>query len=93
MKLYQDFYKNFVPGDSGFGMIPQLIFVCEDDRHCAEVFREIVTNKLDISELKLYYTTDLKQNEESLVDTLTQFVLDEETKKYKAEKVKLKLLE
>jgi len=35
----------------------------------------------------------LKQNEESLVDTLTEFVLDENTNKYKAEKLKLKLLE
>ena len=93
MKLYQDFYKNFVPGDSGFGMMPQLIFVCEDDRHCAEVFKEIVTKKLEIPELKLYYTTDLKQNEESLVDSLNEFVLDETTNKYKSEKVKLKLLE
>ena len=93
MKLYQDFYKNFVPGDSGFGMMPQLLLVCEDDRHCAEVFREIVTKKLEIPELKLYYTTDLKQNEESLVDSLTEFVLDETTNKYKSEKIKLKLLE
>ena len=93
MKLYQDFYKNFVPGDSGFGMMPQLLFVCEDDKHMAETFKEIVTQKLEIPELKLYYTTDLKQNEESLVDTLTEFVLDETTNKYKAEKLKLKLLE
>ena len=93
VRLYQDFYRNFVPGDSGFSMMPQLIFVCEDDKHMAEVFREIVTNKIEIPEIKLYYTTDLKQNEETLVDTLTEFVLDETTNKYKAEKVKLKLLE
>lgn len=93
MKLYQDFYKNFVPGDSGFNMMPQLLIAGEDDKHLAEIFKEIVTKKLDIPELKLYYTTDLKQNEESLVDTLIEFVLDEATNKYKAEKVKLKLLE
>ena len=93
MKLYQDFYRNFVPGDSGFSMMPQLIFVCEDDKHMAEVFKEIVTNKLEIPEIKLYYTTDLRQNEETLVNTLTEFVLDEQTNKYKAEQVKLKLLE
>ncbi len=93
MKLYQDFYKNFVPGDSGFGSMPQLILVCEDDKHMAETFKEMVTKKLEIPELKLYYTTDLKQNEESLVETLTEFVLDENTNKYKAEKIKLKLLE
>ena len=59
----------------------------------AEVFKEIVTNKLEIPEIHLYYTTDLKQNEDSLTNTLTEFVLDENTRKYKAEVVKLKLLE
>ena len=93
MRLYQDFYRNFVPGDSGFSMLPQLIFVCEDDKHAAETFREIVTNKLEIPEIKLYYTNDLKQNAETLDETLIEFVLDESTQKYKAEKVKLKLLE
>ena len=93
MKLYQDFYRNFAPGDSGFSMMPQLLFVCEDEKHMAEVFKEIVTNKLEIPELKLFYTTDLRQNGESLVDTLTEFVLDEKTNKYKAATVKLKLLE
>ena len=92
MKLYQDFYKNFVPGDSGFSMMPQLIFICEDDRHMAEVFKEIVTNKLEMEEIKLYYTTDLKQNEENLADSLTAFGLDKTTNKYKAEKIDLKLL-
>ena len=92
MKLYQDFYKNFVPGDSGFNMMPQLIFVCEDDKHMAEVFKEIVTNKLEIQEIKLYYTTDLKQNEEKLVESLTAFGINEKTNKYKAEKIDLKLL-
>ena len=93
MKLYQDFYRNFVPGDSGFSMTPQLLFVCEDDKHMAEVFKEIITNNLEIPELKLYYTTDLKQNNETLEDTLTEFVLDESTNKYKIGQVKLKLLE
>ena len=54
MKLYQDFYQNFIPGDSGFAMLPQLILVCEDDKHMAETFKEIVTNKLSIPEINLY---------------------------------------
>ena len=92
MKLYQDFYRNFVPGDSGFSMMPQLIFVCEDEKHMAETFKEIVTNGVEIEEIKLYYTTDLKQNEDNLADSLTAFVLDKVTNKYKAEKIDLKLL-
>ena len=93
MKLYKDFYENFQAMDSGFMAMPQLIFICEDDKHCAETFKTIITNKLEISNIKLLFTTDLKQNEESLVKTLIEFKLDEATNKYKIEEVELKLLE
>lgn len=93
IEMYKDFYRNFVPGDSGYSMMPQLIFVCEDEKNMVEVFKEIVTNKLEIPEIKLYFTTDLRQNEESLAKTLTEFVLDTTTNKYKAETVNLKLLD
>ena len=92
MRLYQDFYDNFVPGDSGFSIMPQLIIVCEDEKHMAETFKEIVTNKLEIPQIKLYFTTDLRQNKETLEDTLIEFRLDEETNKYKVVNVELKLL-
>lgn len=92
MKFYQDFYDNFVPGDSGFKTIPQLIIVCEDDRHMAEVFKEVVTHNIEFSKINLYYTTDLKQNNETLSETLTEFKLDEKTNKYKANNVEIKLL-
>lgn len=93
MRLYQDFYGNFVPGDSGFPIMPQLIFVCEDEKHTAETFKLIVTKGLEISKIKLYFTTDLRQNKESLEDTLIEFKLDENTNKYKVANVELKLLE
>ncbi len=93
MRLYQDFYDNFVPGDSGFPIMPQLIFVCEDEKHAAETFKLIVTKGLEISKIKLYFTTDLRQNKESLEDTLIEFKLDETTNKYKVLNVELKLLE
>ena len=92
MKFYTDFYDNFVPLDSGFKSLPQLIIVCEDDRHMAEIFRELVTHNITFSKINLYYTTDLKQNNESLETTLTEFKLDPETNKYKAQNVELKLL-
>ena len=82
MKFYQDFYNNFIPMDSGFKSLPQLILVCEDERHMAEVFREIITNNIKFDKIKLYYTTDLRQNDESLEGSLTEFVLDEKTNKY-----------
>ncbi len=93
MRLYQDFYDNFVPGDSGFAIMPQLIFICEDEKHTAETFKIIVMKGLEISKIKLYFTTDLRQNKESLEDTLIEFKLDETTNKYKVVDVELRLLE
>ena len=90
MNLYKDFYENFVPGDSGFAGIPQLIFVCEDEKHMAECFREIVTNKVEIPQIKMLFTTDLRQNEETLATTLVEFKLVDG--KYKMENVELKLI-
>ena len=92
MRFYKDFYDNFLPMDSGMKSIPQLILVCEDEKHMAEVFRELVTNNINIEKINLYYTTDLKQNSESLSQSLTEFVLDEKTNKYKANNIELKLL-
>ena len=92
MRLYQDFYDNFVPGDSGFASMPQLIFICEDEKHMAETFRTIIVNQVEIKQLKLYFSTDLRQNEETLAKTLVEFKQDPETKKYKMEDVEVKLL-
>lgn len=92
MKLYKDFYENFVTMDSGFERVPQLIFICEDDKHMVETFREIVKNKLELPKIKLYFSTDLKQNSETLSTSLTEFKLDESTGKYKMETVEVKLL-
>ena len=90
MRLYQDFYQNFVQGDSGFTGMPQLILICEDERNMAETFKEIVKNQVEIPQIKLYFTTDLRQNEETLENTLVEFKLVDG--KYKMENVELKLL-
>lgn len=90
MRLYKEFYENFVTGDSGFSNMPQLILVCEDERHMAESFKRIVTNQVEIPQIKLYFTTDLRQNEETLENTLVEFKLV--NGKYKMENVELKLL-
>ena len=90
MNLYKDFYENFVPVDSGFAGIPQLIFVCEDEKHMAECFKEIITNKVEIPQIKMLFTTDLRQNEETLANTLVEFKLVDG--KYKMENVELKLI-
>lgn len=92
MKLYKDFYENFVAMDSGFKTIPQLILLCEDEKHMAETFREVVVNGLGIDKLNLYYTTDLRQNDSTLEHSLAEFKLDPVTNKYKMENVDIKLL-
>lgn len=90
MRLYKEFYENFLAGDSGFSSIPQLILVCEDEKHIAETFKEIIKNQLEIPQIKLYFTTDLRQNKETLEDTLVEFKLVDG--KYKMENIELKLL-
>lgn len=92
-KLYIDFYESFVQFDSGFETKPQLIFACEDDKHMIEVLKVLVTNTLQIPGINLYFTTDLKQNLESLDKSLIEFKTDEKTGKYKMETVELKVLE
>lgn len=92
MKLYDDFYSNFVSGDSDFANLPQLILVCEDEKHMAETFKYLTINKIDIKKIKYYYTTDLRQNEETLENSLAEFKLDEVSNKYKMENVNVKLL-
>ena len=90
MRLYKDFYENFVPGDSGFNSMPQLILVCEDEKNMAETFKEIVKNQIEIPQIKLYFTTDLRQLNDTLENTLVEFKLVDG--KYKMENVELKLL-
>lgn len=92
MKLYKDFYDNYQVMDSGFSMMPQLIIICEDEKHMAETFKIIVMNQLEIDKIKLYFSTDLRQNEETLENTLVEFKLDQETGKYKMENIQVKLL-
>ncbi len=90
MNLWKDFYDNFVPGDSGFVSLPQLVFVCEDDRHMAETFKALVTNKVNIQKINFYYTTDLHQNSDSLSKSLYDFI--EENGKYKIRNLEAKVL-
>lgn len=92
MRLYYDFYENYQIMDSGFDNIPQLIIICEDDKHIMETFKEIVMNKLELPKIKLYFTTDLRQNEETLDKTLVGFKIDEATGKYKMIDIEVKLL-
>jgi len=77
MRLWQDFYSNFVPGDSGFRMMPQLVFLCEDKKHMAEVFKVIYTHGFKFDKINFYYSTDLEQNDASLENSLYEFVIED----------------
>lgn len=92
MRLFKDFYDNFVQFDSGFETMPQLILVCEDEKHMVETLKQIVTNNLMLDRLKIYFTTDLKQNSTTLDKSFIEFVKDENTGKFKANNVEIKLL-
>ncbi len=83
VQLYSDFYENFAKNDAGFYDKPQLVFVGEDLKHIAEMFRIIkkVTNVLKDDEM--YFTTELKHLEDSLENTISVFEFESETKKYK----------
>ena len=59
-------------------------------KELTEAFKEIVTNQVEIPKIKLYFSTDLRQNEETLENTLVEFKLVDG--KYKKENVELKLL-
>jgi len=92
LQLYKDFYESFVQFDSGFETKPQLIFVCEDEKHMVETLKTIVTNRMEIPGIKTLFTTDLRQNSETLEKSLVEFKIDEATGKYKKEEIDLKLL-
>ena len=67
--------------------------MCEDNKHMIEVLKTMATNKLEIPNIKLLFTTDLRQNSDSLDKSLVEFKIDASTGKYKMEEVVLKVLE
>ena len=92
MKLYKDFYETFNPKDYDFERLPQLIIVGEDDPHTGEIFKAIKIDDIELKGINIYYTADLKQLEDSLDKSLSEFYLDEESKKYKNRSLEIKLL-
>jgi len=93
MKVYVDFYEHFVPMDSGYETKPEIILVCEDEKHMVECLREIVKNKIKIDGQKIYYTTDLRQNADTLDNSLTKFQKNATTGKFEVKNVKFKILQ
>ncbi len=91
MRMYKEFYENFVSFDSGYERAPQFIIVAEDDKHMIEIFKVIVTKGLAFNNMKIYFTQDLSQNATKLDKSLVEFGTDENGK-YRMNTVEVRLL-
>ena len=89
LNLYKEFYENFKEGENGLNEKPYILFVCEDKKHMAEVYKVMVMNKLEF-EGKAYFTYDLLQMEPSLQNTWHQFI--HEDQKIKLQPLNIELL-
>lgn len=83
VQLYSDFYENFAKNDAGFSEKPQIVFVGEDLKHIAEMFRIIKKVTTELKDSDMYFTTELKHLDENLENSISVFEFEEETKKYK----------
>ena len=92
VQLYSDFIENFAVNDGGYSEVPNLIFVGEDPKHLGEMFKIIKQVGASFDDKVTYYTTDLKQLEDDLTESLYLFEQDEYTKKYKIVSKKLEIL-
>lgn len=92
VQLYSDFFENFVKNDAGLSGLPQLVFVGEDVQHLAEMFRVIKQITAVLKDNEIYFTTDLKQLEDSLENSISIFEQDNLTKKYKLVNLSLDIL-
>ena len=92
IKLYENFYKNFQAKDCGFDKKPQLIIIGEDEDHLVEIFKDYMRVQADLEGIEVYYTTDLRQLDESLETSLIAFRLNQETGRYQKEVIQTPIL-
>ena len=89
LKLYENFFETFKEGTEGLNEKPYILFVCEDKKHMAEVYKVMAMNNIEL-EGKAYFTYDLLQMEPSLENTWHQFV--HEDQKIKLQPLNIELL-
>ena len=89
LNLYKNFFDTFKPGTEGMNEKPYILFVCEDKKHMAEVYKVMVMNNIDL-EGRVYFTYDLLQMEPSLENTWHQFI--HEDQKIKLQPLNIELL-
>ena len=67
LKIYSEFFSSGSKGNI------DLVLVCEDKKHMAEVYKTILLNNIDIP--NLYFTYDLMLLEEDIATTLFKFTI------------------
>lgn len=85
MKLYEEFYANYQAKDCGFDKRPQLVIIAEDDEQIVEVFTIIKRIKVELKGIEIYYSTDLRQLESEINNTIIVFKQNPETGRYSME--------
>ena len=78
-KIYKDFFEEFKT-TKDFVTEPYLVLVCEDKKHMAEVYKQIIMNELEFDK-KIYFTYDLLQLEKDLSKSWFEFVRTEDRNK------------
>ena len=78
--------------DCGFDKKPQLIIIGEDEDHLVEIFKDYMRVQADLEGIEVYYTTDLRQLDETLETSLIAFRLNQETGRYQKEVIQTPIL-
>lgn len=89
LKKIKEFFDDFENVESGFNEIPFLVFLCEDDKHIIETYKQIVLNNFEIMK-KPYFTHDVLQLNEELQTTWCEFI--EENGKIKKQELNIPIL-
>lgn len=66
LKIYSEFFKTQAKAEN-----IELVMVCEDKKHMAEVYKEILVNKIELE--NIYFTYDLIQLEPEIEKSLFEF--------------------
>lgn len=88
LAAYCEFVENFSPTPDMLEP-PQLIIVGEDDKHLFEVFKQVLTHKLQAADREFLYTSDLRVICGELNRSLIKFTLIKENEKIKPKIVEL----
>lgn len=90
LKLYKSFYDELITTSKSLPIFPQLILVCEDDKHVKELIEEIIKEKCIISKLRLYISTDYMIKND-ILNSIIEIKIDEKNNRYEKIYKKIKI--